>query len=50
VQLNFELEREIMGFGECMKVLSPQKLKLRIHDRLRKSADLYKSEEVKTEE
>jgi predicted DNA-binding transcriptional regulator YafY len=50
VQLNYELEREILGFGKCMKVLSPEKLQLRIQERLRKSADLYRPEEVKTED
>lgn len=30
VQLNFELEREILGFGDRIKVLSPERLKRRI--------------------
>ncbi len=30
VQLNFELEREILGFGDCMVVLSPKKLVQRL--------------------
>jgi predicted DNA-binding transcriptional regulator YafY len=34
VVLNFELEREILGFGECMKVLAPRNLASRIRKRL----------------
>ncbi len=34
VVLNFELEREILGFGECMKVLGPRILIKRIRDRV----------------
>ena len=41
VVLNFELEREIMGFGECMKVVSPRLLVGRIKKRYEKSAALY---------
>ena len=36
VQLNFELEKEILGFGEGMKVLAPEKLKKRIFYRMNK--------------
>jgi predicted DNA-binding transcriptional regulator YafY len=41
VQLNFELEREILGFGEGIEVLSPEKLKKRINYRIRKMQALY---------
>ncbi|WP_316790524.1 WYL domain-containing protein [Pedobacter frigoris] len=41
VVLNFELEREILGFGECMKVLSPRLLASRIKKRLVQSAEQY---------
>jgi hypothetical protein len=41
VVVNFELEREILGFGECIKVLGPRLLASRIGKRLRKSAELY---------
>ena len=41
VVLNFELEREILGFGECMKVLAPKMLASRIRKRLEKSAARY---------
>ncbi|RNC83143.1 MAG: WYL domain-containing protein [Balneola sp.] len=34
VQFNFELEREILGFGESMKVLSPPGLAKRISNKL----------------
>jgi predicted DNA-binding transcriptional regulator YafY len=44
VQLNFELEREILGFGDCMKVLKPHKLKRRIHERMRHGAEQYDKE------
>lgn len=45
VILNFELEREILGFGEKMKVLSPRRLKSRILSRQYAMLDLYKEEE-----
>jgi predicted DNA-binding transcriptional regulator YafY len=41
VQHNFELEREIMGFGESMLVLSPEKLKKRIQYKIMKMSELY---------
>lgn len=41
VQHNFELEREILGFGESMKVLQPKRLKNRIEFKLNKAAELY---------
>lgn len=41
VKLNFELEREILGFGEGMKVLSPDKLKKRIARNLRNASHNY---------
>ena len=40
---NFELEREILGFGECMKVLAPRFLVSRIKKRLQKSAARYEN-------
>lgn len=43
VVLNFELEREILGFGECMKVLGPRNLASRISKRLEESAKQYKN-------
>jgi predicted DNA-binding transcriptional regulator YafY len=41
VILNFELEREILGFGEVMKVLSPRILANKIKKRLESAAGLY---------
>jgi len=41
VLLNFELEREILGFGECLKVLAPRDLQMRIKKRLRVAAARY---------
>lgn len=41
VVLNFELEREIMGFGEHMKVLSPKSLASRIAKRFLQAAQGY---------
>jgi predicted DNA-binding transcriptional regulator YafY len=41
VQLNFELERELLGFGDRLKVLSPLRLRKRIYESLRNAADLY---------
>lgn len=39
---NFELEREILGFGHYMKVLSPRNLASRIKNRIEEAAKLYK--------
>lgn len=44
VQLNFELEREILGFGASMKVLSPDHFKRRIKANLRDAVDRYDAE------
>jgi predicted DNA-binding transcriptional regulator YafY len=44
VQLNFELEREILGFGERVKVLAPERLKRRIKDIFARALDLYQYE------
>ncbi len=41
VVLNFELEREILGFGESIKVLSPRNLQARIKQRLTAAAQVY---------
>lgn len=41
VVLNFELEREILGFGESMKVLSPRILVNKIKRRLEKASQVY---------
>ncbi|MCA6379444.1 MAG: WYL domain-containing protein [Cytophagales bacterium] len=44
VQLNFELEREILGFGDRVKVLAPEKLKRRIKEKFEQALDLYQYE------
>ena len=41
VVLNFELEKEILGFGECVKVISPRNLKSRIQKRLGSAYNQY---------
>jgi predicted DNA-binding transcriptional regulator YafY len=41
VVLNYELEREILGFGAGMKVLSPRILVSKIKARLQRASDLY---------
>lgn len=41
VQLNYELEREILGFGESMTVLAPESLKKRICERMHQAAAKY---------
>lgn len=41
VTWNFELEREILGFGEQIKVLSPRRLQSRIHHRVKRMMEMY---------
>lgn len=43
VQLNYELERVILGFGEAMEVLKPQRLRNRIASKLYSANHLYKA-------
>ncbi|MEG1377928.1 MAG: WYL domain-containing protein, partial [Myroides sp.] len=38
---NFELEREILGFGECVEVLGPRNLKRLIQYRVAKNNSIY---------
>ena len=42
VIMNFELERELLGFGSKMKVLSPRLLVKQIRQQLQKTLDHYK--------
>ena len=44
LQINFELQREILGYGESMKVLQPLALRRRIQKRLQDTLDAYNSE------
>lgn len=46
---NFELEREILGFGENVEVLAPRRLKNMIQRRIEKSQLLYQNTENKKE-
>ncbi|MCB9234541.1 MAG: WYL domain-containing protein [Bacteroidia bacterium] len=41
VRHNYELEREILGFGESLKILSPARLQRRMALRASKMAELY---------
>ena len=41
VQINFELERLILGFGETIEVLKPKKLRDRMLKKLKKSVENY---------
>lgn len=41
VQLNYELEKEILGFGEGMQVLEPERLRKSIQKRLQAGLDAY---------
>ncbi|UYQ92374.1 WYL domain-containing protein [Chitinophaga horti] len=41
VVINFELERELLGFGECVQVLAPRSLAQRIKRRLSAAAAQY---------
>ncbi|RYG00577.1 MAG: WYL domain-containing protein [Chitinophagaceae bacterium] len=46
VVLNYELEREILGFGECVKVLAPRLLASKIKKRLANASSQYEEKEV----
>lgn len=44
VQVNFELEREILGYGDGMRVISPNILRKRIYKKLQQGAYNYDEE------
>ncbi|MNL84488.1 hypothetical protein D3C87_2124690 [compost metagenome] len=44
VVLNFELEREILGFGENIEVIAPRNLRDRIKRRVHKNMQQYTKE------
>ncbi|MCV9386037.1 WYL domain-containing protein [Reichenbachiella ulvae] len=44
VQHNFELEKEILSFGEFMKVIAPARLRSKIKERLSHSVDIYQTD------
>jgi predicted DNA-binding transcriptional regulator YafY len=41
VQMNFELERLILGFGDSIEVLQPERLRSRIHRKLKRALKRY---------
>ena len=43
VVLNYELEREILGFGECVRVRSPKLLIWKIKKRLQQTYEQYEA-------
>lgn len=45
---NFELEKELLGFGEQLEVLSPKQLRSSIERRLRKAVRVYEGEKKTT--
>jgi len=44
LKLNFELEKDILAFGEGIKVIAPERLRRNINERLKASVDLYNTE------
>ena len=44
VQHNFELEKDILGIGDGIKVIKPARLRRNIKDRLQNAIDLYNTE------
>ena len=42
VQINYELERKILGFGDSIEVQKPEKLRNRILGKLHRATELYK--------
>jgi len=49
VILNYELEREILGFGECITVIKPKKLRERMEAKLKKAVEKYGAASVNEE-
>ncbi len=44
VSHNFEFERLILGFGDCLEVVAPKQLRRRIKGKLKKAAEVYKNQ------
>ena len=44
VQINFELERLILGFGDSIEILKPKRLRDRMKQKLEKAASFYQKE------
>lgn len=40
---NYELEREILGFGECIEIMAPRNLKKKIRQRLQQAVAKYEA-------
>lgn len=43
VQLNFELEKELLGLGESIRILAPERLKRKIRERLNTASENYQN-------
>jgi predicted DNA-binding transcriptional regulator YafY len=41
LKVNYEFERLLLGFGECIKVISPENLRLRMVDKFDRALKLY---------
>lgn len=41
LKINYEFERLILGFGECIKVISPENLKVKIKENLKNALKNY---------
>jgi predicted DNA-binding transcriptional regulator YafY len=41
VKINFELERLILGFGDAIEILQPERVRKRIHQKLKKATRRY---------
>ena len=41
VQINYELERKILGFGDSIEIQKPERLRKRMIDKLKKSIEIY---------
>ena len=50
VKTNFELERLLLGYGESIEVLKPEKLRRQIHHKLRKASKRYEDNLINEED
>jgi len=39
--MNLELERVVLGFGDSIEILEPEKLRNRIHEKLKRALGRY---------
>jgi predicted DNA-binding transcriptional regulator YafY len=49
VQVNFEMEREILGFGETMRVIEPESLRQRLQRKIKQMMTVYELSEAQPE-